>query len=193
MPGPACADAQMRGHTDSGRFSEDLLVEYIDQQRTLRQTGNTVRRQLFLQIYAMAHYLEGAPLDTDASVYSSVIDAPGIKQITMIFLRSLSAEQIQESLSSGLKANASSERYERIRPDIAKFMAAINDDVRRSDEFVLRWYPDGTMDAFFQGDRISSISNAEFAKTMWAIWFGEDSVVDRAALVTRLQRAHESR
>jgi len=192
MLGAAHGDEQLREVSDAALFSERLRIDYSDETRILRQTGETVRKQYFMQIYAMAHYLEGDSPEPGQSLYRAIIDAPGIKQITMVFLRDLSAGQIQKSLSSGLKSNAPKDRYERIGPDVDRFMSAINDDVRRSDEFVLRWYPDGTIDSYHQGHKVSSISNAEFAETMWSIWFGEDSVVDRAALVDRLQRSQEA-
>jgi len=188
----ARADESVQESSGTALFSESLRIDYSDEQRTLRQTGQTVRKQYFMRIYAMAHYLEGVIQEDDGSIYRAIVDAPGIKQITMVFLRDLSAGQIQKSLSSGLRSNASTERYENIRPDIERFMNAINDDVKSSDEFVLRWYPDGTMDSYHEGKKVSSISNAELAETMWSIWFGEDSVVDRAALVERIQPVHEA-
>ena len=191
--GVALADESARETSGIALFSESLRIDYSDEQRILRQTGQTVRKQYFMQIYAMAHYLEGVIPEDNGSIYRAIVDAPGIKQITMVFLRDLSAGQIQKSLSSGLRSNASTERYESIRPDIERFMVAINDDVKSNDEFVLRWYPDGTMDSYHEGNKVSSISNAELAETMWSIWFGEDSVVDRAALVERIQPAHEAR
>ncbi len=183
---PAYADGELRVERDSGAFTESLHIDYNDEQRALRQTGQTVRRQFFMQIYAMAHYLEGAPLDSGESVYSAIIESSGIKQITMVFLRNLSGSQIRNSLSSSLRSIASEERYAVMQPDIDRFMNAIDDDVQRGDEFVLRWYPDGTMESIYQGSRISFIKNAELARSMWTIWFGEKSVVDRAALVDRL-------
>lgn len=182
----AYADEDSRADSGDGAFSESLYVDYNDQQRALRQTGQTVRRQYFMQIYAMAHYLEDTPLDPGDSVYTAIVESPGIKQITMVFLRNLSGSQIRNSLSSSLRSNAGTEHHAVLQPDIDRFMSAIDDDVQRGDEFVLRWYPDGTMDSIFQGSTISSINNAELARSMWAIWFGEKSVVDRAALVDRL-------
>ena len=183
---PVHADTPLPEASETGFFSDSLQVDFNDRPRILQQTGQTVRKQYFMQIYAMAHYLEGVPLGESDSVYRSIITAPGIKQITMVFLRDLSAGQIRKSLSSGLRSNASEVRYESIRPDVERFMSAINADVRSNDEFILRWYPDGTIDSFYEGNRMSSIRNAEFAETMWSIWFGESSVVDRAALVERL-------
>jgi hypothetical protein len=183
---PAHADDDLGAKNENRPFSDSLHIDYKDQQRALRLTGQAVRKQYLMQIYAMAHYLEVAPRDADESGYSAILGSPGIKQITMVFLRSLSAGQIKKSLLSSLQSNASQESYENMRPDVERFMSAIDDDVQRGDEFVLRWYPDGTLDSLYQGRRISSINNAELARAMWTIWFGESSVVDRAALVDRM-------
>ena len=183
---PAYADEDLSAQSRDAAFRDSLYIDYNNQQRALRQTGQTVRRQYFMQIYAMAHYLEDAPLDPGESVYAAIVESTGIKQITMVFLRNLSGSQIRGSLSSSLRSNAGRDHYAVLQPDIDRFMSAIDDDVQGGDEFVLRWYPDGTMDSIYQGSTISSIRNAELAKSMWAIWFGEKSVVDRAALVDRL-------
>jgi hypothetical protein len=166
-------------------FSNSLHIEYEQQQRTLLQTGQAVRKILFAEIYTMAHYLEADTLGSSESVYNAIVESPGIKQVTMTFSRALRAEQIQKSLRSGIRSNASNESYQRMLPDIEAFMNAIDDDVERSDEFVLRWYPDGTLQSFFQGNSIISLNNNDLAQTMWAMWFGERAVVDRRSLVER--------
>jgi len=183
---PACADKDSPVQSTDGAFRDSLSIDYDNQQRALRQTGQTVRKQYLMQIYAMAHYLEDALLDPGESVYAAIVESRGIKQITMVFLRNLKGSQIRGSLSSSLRSNAGQDHYAVLQPDIDRFMNAIDDDVQRGDEFVLRWYPDGTMDSIYQGNTISSIKNAELARSMWAIWFGDKSVVDRAALVDRL-------
>jgi hypothetical protein len=183
---PAYAVEASPVQDSDGAFSESLTVDYNNQLRALRQTGQTVRRQYLLQIYSMAHYLEDAPMDPGESIYAAMVESRGIKQITMVFLRNVRGSQIRDSLSSSLRSNAGQDRYAVLQPDIDRFMSAIDSDVERGDEFVLRWYPDGTMDSIFQGNTISSIKNAELARSMWAIWFGEKSVVDRAALIDRL-------
>ena len=184
---PAHAEHELLARSEHTAFSETLQFVYNDEPRALRQTGQAIRKQLFMQIYAMAHYLEASPpVVVDESAYDAIIDHPGIKQITMVFLRSLSASQIRKTLLSSLRSNASKDDFESMQPDIDRFMSAIDDDVKRGDEFVLRWYPDGTLDSLYQGIRVSSIENARLAGAMWSIWFGEGSAVDRAALVERL-------
>jgi len=186
VPSSACADDSRQQANDDSAFSQSLRIEYDHRPRTLLLTGQAVRKILFMEIYTMAHYLEADTLEAGESVYQAMLESPGVKQVTMIFSRALRADQIQKSLLSGIKSNSSNESYQQMQPDIRAFMDAIGDDVDQGDEFGLRWYPDGTMEAFFQGDSIISIKNNELAKTMWTMWFGERAVVDRKTLVDRL-------
>ena len=104
----------------------------------------------------------------------------------MIFLRALSAKQIQKSLISGIKLNSSEEEYLLITPQVEEFIQAIDGDVEQGDEFIIRWLPDSTLVSIFQGKQISAIKNHIFAKTLWSIWFGNNSIVDRKSLIKEL-------
>lgn len=180
------ADENLHQADGAGHVHDSLKVDYAGRQRTLLETGRAVRKILFMEIYTMAHYLESDTFREGESVYRAVVESPGVKQTNMVFSRDLRADQIQKSLRSGIKANSSEASYDEMQPDVEAFMSAITDGVNEGDEFVLRWYPDGTLQAFFEGHSISSIRNNELAKTMWAMWFGERAVVDRSKLVEHL-------
>ena len=134
----------------------------------------------------MAHYVEEFPADKDDDIYKQILKQPSTKQISMVFMRSLTAKQIQQSLLTGLKANCSKQQFDEIQVDIDAFMQAISEDVDKNDNFVIRWHPDGTMISRFQGRQISAIKNDIFARTLWSIWFGSESVVDRESLVEQM-------
>jgi hypothetical protein len=176
---------------DEKQFPHNIVIEYNNEQMDLFMTGLTIRRKLFLKIYSMAHYIEHLPNVagsdiSDDNIYKSILQNNGIKQISMVFMRKLSAEQIQNSLRSGMQLNSSEADYLKILPQVEEFMQAIHADVKKNDEFVIRWYPDGEVISFFQGTQISSIKSVKFAETLWAIWFGDFSVVDRKALIVEL-------
>lgn len=169
-------------------FPQHIFVEYNNEKLNLFLTGKTVRKKFFLKIYSMAHYVEqrpDAPLKND-EIYQYILQQYRAKQISMVFLRSLKAEQIQESLLSGIKLNTNEEEYLQILPQVETFMRAINANVKENDEFILRWLPDGTIISFFQDKEISSIKDENFARTLWSIWFGDYSVVDRNLLIKEL-------
>jgi hypothetical protein len=176
---------------DKKQFPHNIVIEYNNEQLDLFMTGLTIRRKYFLKIYSMAHYIEQLPNVagsdiSDDDIYKSILQNNGIKQISMVFMRKLSAEQIQNSLRSGIQLNSSEADYLIILPQVEEFMQAIHADVGKNDEFVIRWYPDGSVVSFFQGTQISSIKSVKFAETLWAIWFGDFSVVDKKALIVEL-------
>jgi len=187
----AHADNNVSESRDGKQFPHNIVIEYSNEQLDLFITGLTIRRKFFLKIYSMAHYIEQQPnvagLDiSNDNIYKSILQNNGIKQISMVFMRKLSAEQIRNSLRSGMQLNSSEADYLKILPQVEEFMQAINADVKKNDEFVIRRYPDGTIVSYFQGTQISSIKNVKFAETLWAIWFGDFSVVDRKALIREM-------
>ena len=176
---------------DEKQFPHNIVIEYNNEQLDLFMTGLTIRRKFFLKIYSMAHYTEQLPNVagsdiSDDDIYKSILQNNGIKQISMVFMRKLTAKQIKDSLKSGMQLNSSEADYLKILPQVEEFMQAIYADVKKNDEFVIRWYPDGEVISFFQGTQISSIKSVKFAETLWAIWFGDFSVVDKKALIVEL-------
>jgi hypothetical protein len=187
----AHADNSFSEKQDEKQFPHNIVIEHNNEQLDLFLTGLTIRRKFFLKIYSMAHYIEQQPdvagsVISDNNIYKSILQNNSTKQISMIFLRKLSAEQIQKSLRAGIKLNSNEAEYLQILPQIEEFMQAINANVKKNDEFIIRWHPDGTVVSFFQGAQISSNRNMKFAETLWAIWFGNFSVVDRKALIEEM-------
>ncbi len=176
---------------DEKQFPHNIVVEHNNKQLDLFMTGITIRRKYFLKIYSMAHYIEQQPdgLDSGISddiIYKNILQNNGAKQISMVFLRSLTAQQIQKSLRSGIELNTNKQEYLQILPQIEEFMHAIDEDVKKNDEFIIRWFPDGSVISIFQDKKISAIKNDRFARTLWLIWFGDHSVVDRKSLIKEL-------
>ncbi len=183
------ADVRFSETKSEDTFPTRVAIEYNNEQRNLFLTGSTIRRKFFLKIYAMAHYLERKPGISDVSdeqIYENILEDNSTKQISMIFLRALTAKQIQNSLISGIKLNTNEEQYLQITPQLEEFIQPINGDVIENDEFIIRWLPDGTLVSIFQGEEISAIKNNGFARALWSIWFGNESVVDRKSLIKEL-------
>ncbi len=178
--------AEQSNSSSASGFPEIIVIDQDNQSLSLSLTGLTIRKKFFLDIYSMAHYIEEIPVAASDDIYSEILQQPSTKQISMVFMRSLTAKQIQQSLMTGLKANCSEKQFQQIQTDIDVFMQAIYEDVDKNDNFVIRWYPDGTMVSLFQGRQISAIKNDVFARTLWSIWFGSESVVDRESLVEQL-------
>ncbi|MCC6396564.1 MAG: chalcone isomerase family protein, partial [Bacteroidetes bacterium] len=72
-----------------------------------------------------------------------------------------------------------------IAPLVQKFLGYFTKDVKEDDRFVLQWRPGGTIIAQTQGTDHPPITDPTFARVLWSIWMGEDSIVDREELVER--------
>jgi chalcone isomerase-like protein len=173
------------------QFPDNIIVDYNDEQLELNLTGMTIRKKFFMKIYSMAHYLEMSSgvsgfSDSNDKIYENILQQKITKQISMVFLRTLKAEQIQKSLISGIKLNTNEEEYKQILPQLESFIRPITEDVNQSDEFVLRWYSNDTVVSTFQGEQISSIKDRTFARALWSIWFGRHSIVERSALIEQM-------
>jgi hypothetical protein len=77
-------------------------------------------------------------------------------------------------------------QYKELKSLIDKFLGFFTKDVKENDSFVYRWMPDGNLITIINNEEKPVISSSLFARTLWSIWFGEDSVVDREDLVARM-------
>ncbi len=165
------------------------LVRFTDAgtERKLELTGLTGRRKFFLNVYCVAHYMQDVPHGTPQAVLGSVLEDDSAKQVTMDFVRDVSSSRIQGALLEGFRENSTDSEFEQIQPFLKKFLDSIDKDVKEDDRFVIRWLPGGRTISLFRGQEVSRITNVTFARALWSIWFGEESVVDRSELVKFLK------
>lgn len=155
---------------------------------TVQLTGVAVRKKLIFKVYGMAHYLENPAPGTHAGVIKDVLSDGKAKQITMIFVRDVDPASIQKAYRDGFKENASREESQQLQPLIDKFVGNFASDVKENDVFILRWLPGGTIIPIIMGQEKEPITNPAFARVLWTIWFGGDSIVDPDDLVARVAK-----
>lgn len=153
---------------------------------SLQATGTAVRKKLVFKVYGMAHYMQDPVRGSEDAIFKAILEEGKAKQITMTFVREVTPVQITDAYRDGVKENASKEEQAAIASDLGKFLGFFTDPVKENDTFILRWLPGGTISATIQGKEKGSITNPTFARVLWTIWFGEDSIVDRDDLVERL-------
>lgn len=170
-------------------FPNRIYIQHSDESSELVLTGEAERTIFFFSIYDMAHYVDEKLVDSSLSeeeIYEKILLQNNIKQISMVFSRSLTAEQIQEALIDGIKLNTNDEEYAQIVSQIEEFIRPITQDVEENDEFMLRRFPNGRVVSSFQGREISSVENETFARALWSMWFGNDSIVNKKSLIKHL-------
>lgn len=149
-------------------------------------TGLTVRKKFFFKVYGMAHYMQDPVRSGKSEAFAAIMSDGKAKQITMEFARDVDAAKIKEAYQDGFKEHATKDELKNIDPLINRFIAYFSKDVKENDTYILRWFPGGTIVAVIQGEEEPAITDVTFARTLWSIWFGESSIVDRDDLVARM-------
>jgi hypothetical protein len=168
-------------------FPEWITFKHGGRDYTLGATGTAVRKKLIVKVYGMVHYVENPEkAGSKWDAFNEVIYTNKAKQITMDFVRDVDVPKIRDAYLTGFKENCSKEEFNRIQGQINQFLVYFDRDVKENDRFILRWLPGGSVVAIIANTEKPAITNELFARTLWLIWFGNDSIVDRDDLITRL-------
>jgi hypothetical protein len=167
-------------------FQKEVSFSYEDVDYNLIATGTAVRKKFIFKVYGMIHYMQDAPEGNSEDIFSAILEDNTAKQIIMDFTRDVGANKIKGAFQSGFEKNSTEEELKNIQPLIDKFLEYFNAEVKKNEQYILRWLPDGTVISIIQGKEYPMIKDVTFARVLWTIWFGEDSIVDRDNLISFL-------
>lgn len=149
-------------------------------------TGVAVRKKFVFKVYGMAHYVQDpVKAPREEALGGMLIDGKA-RQIIMDFARDVDASKIRDAYTDGFKENATSDELKSIQPLVDQFITYFAVDVREKQQFILRWLPGGVILATVAGEEKPPITSPLFARVLWSIWLGKDSIVDRDDLVARI-------
>ncbi len=169
------------------KFPAEITFQYQDADYSLTITGVAVRKaKIFFKVYGIAHYMKDPVQGNKEEVLESVLTDGKAKQITMDFARGVGADDIRNAYRDGFKKNSTEEEIAEIQPLVDQFLGYFAKKVEENEKYILRWLPGGTIVSIVQGEEKPAITNKIFAKTLWSIWLGKDSIVDREDLVKRI-------
>ncbi|MGB2957619.1 MAG: chalcone isomerase family protein [Bacteroidota bacterium] len=169
-------------------FLREVTLSHDSTEYTLTATGTTVRKKFFFKVYGMVHYMEDPQSGSVEEVIQSVLTEEKAKQIVMDFSRDVGGHQIQDAYRDGFKENATEEELKTIQADVDSFVNYYSAEIKENDQLLLRWLPGGTVVAIIKGEEQPPITNPTFARVLWTIWFGPDSIVDPEELVSLFSR-----
>lgn len=186
---PFCIYAQQTvKESSTGKyFPSEIKFKNAEKEITLQLTGLTVRKKIIFKVYGIAHYMENPVRVADEeSAFKAIFTDDRAKQIVMDFARDVESAKIKEAYNDGFKQHATQQEYQKIQPLVNQFTGYFTKDVKENQQFVLRWLPGGVIQTILQGEEKPTITEPVFARVLWTIWFGEDSIVDRDDLVSRM-------
>ena len=183
---PALAQEMVEESSTGKKFPAEVSFTYDGKDYTLSLTGLTVRKKFVFKVYGVAHYMEEPGSMSEEEAYKAVLTDGKAKQITMDFARDVGAGKIQGAYRDGFKKNATDAEMSEIQQYVDQFVGYFDKDVKENEQYILRWLPGGTVVTIVQGEEKPAITNATFAKVLWSIWLGEDSIVKREKLIERM-------
>ena len=182
----ALAQENVQEPSTGKTFPATVKYSWHGNDYTMTLTGVAVRKKLVFKVYGMAHYAEEPVKGTkDAALAAMLVDGKA-RQITMEFARDVDAGKIRDAYRDGFKENATADEMASLQPLVDQFIGYFALDVRENQQFILRWLPGGTVVASVAGEEKPPITSPLFARVLWSIWLGKDSIVDREDLVARI-------
>jgi hypothetical protein len=151
---------------------------------SLSATGTTVRKKLFIKVYAVVHYLEGTLQGSPEARLQEVLQDGPAKQLTLDFARDVGQTQIQDAFRDGFTANATDDEFASIEPKVQRFLSFFDREITENSQLTFRWLPGGVVLTEAYGEWKEPLTDPTFARVLWTIWFGEDSIVDPEELVS---------
>lgn len=150
----------------------------------LHKTGESERKILFLRIYWIAHYLE-LPYTEEVPVHES--HSP--RAVHLVFQRTISGKRIEKEFIELIQSRCNDSEWADLQESVYAYTRPFAEgNVRKGDRFTLEWIPPFKLVSFFNEDLISSIDNPRFARLLWSVWTGADSIVDAQALLGKYFR-----
>ena len=183
---PAFAQENVKEPSTGKDFPGQVSFTNEGKTYTVSITGVSVRKKLVFKVYGMAHYLEKFTKGSDKEAFDALMADGNAKQITMEFARDVDAAKIKETYEESFKEHATGAELKAIKPYLDQFLGFFTQDVKENDRFILRWTPGGTITSNIIGQEKPAITDVTFARILWSIWLGEDSVVDRDDLIQRM-------
>lgn len=181
------AQSELKDNATGAVFPSDVSFDYNGKNYHLQATGVSTRKKFFVTVYSVAHYLQDGTGSVGGNKFQAILQDDKAKQLSIKWARSIDSGKVQDGFQESFKKALSQSDYAKLQNAVNEFVGFFNKNVNKGDESVIKWAPGGYVEVDFNGNKVGSLTNTDFAKGLWTIWFGEKSVVDRNQLVSLLK------
>lgn len=181
---PSYAANEVTDKSTGISFPEHVTFIVNDKEYQLQATGVATRKKLVIKVYSIASYLQDGVAAGQDKI-QTILNDDYAKQLSIKWARDVPVAKIQEVYKESLGHSFPSASAA-VQSDINKFLSFYSQDAKKGDEHILRWAPGGIVEVSINGNKMGTISDVEFAKGLWSIWFGPHSVVDKDNLISLL-------
>lgn len=135
--------------------------------------------------YTMAHYMEAATKEAEATWYGVILEKPAVKQMVFSYEADITGEALKKIYTRFFSKVVSPDELGKNKAAIDEFLAAMNAPIAAKQQFAFRWLPDNRMVIILPAQE-KILSASPIASWFWKSWFGDASPLDRAALIAKL-------
>ena len=149
------------------RFEDQLTL--ADQALVLNGVG--MRVKMIIKVYAVGLYVPRRDVSA-----ASVLNQPGPKSVRIVMLRNVSAEQLAESLVTGVEDNASTAEQAALRKRLEVLQATMLKvgEAQKGSVIQLDYVPGQGTHITFGGKSLGQdIAGEDFYRALLRIWLGE--------------------
>ena len=138
----------------------------------LTLNGAGLRKRAFFQVYAIGLYVQDRKADP--------ISQPGPKRVHIHMLRDVGAEQFNEALGDGIKANHSEAEAKALEPRLQQLGAIIGEvkEAKKGMVIAIDWTGRATQVLIDGKPAGRPIDGEDFYRALLRIWLGENPVQD---------------
>lgn len=165
-------------------FPLQIVIQKGENSYTLQATGMATKTRFYNKEYTVVHYMQEPPINDAQMLMHDITSDDKTKQLTIHWVRSASAQQIQDSFLEAFHTELQPRDYVPIENEINQFISLFNQPAHLDDEYVIRWLRGGIIEVKINGRERGIFRNIAFAKALWGLWFGPDSMVDSKKLTS---------
>lgn len=169
--------------TTKNSFLKNIQIDTRIKNYQLQATGTDSRSKYFIKVYSVAHYWENPIQGKRDELFQAIMQDDKAKQFIFHWLYDIDSKKLRDGFLESFHMLLTESQFRHMTPSIEKFVGYFNKDIKVNDIHQISWIPGGTIDVIVNGERKGSIKDKEFAETLWTIWMGPKSSLNRNNLI----------
>lgn len=146
---------------------------------TMDKTGEATKGDL----YSIAHYLQGAIEAQERVILVQIFSDGEAKEFLIEWMKDVKQDEIKKELKSSFEKALDKKELAENEKEIESFINFFNRDVKAKDQTKILWMAKGQLQVFYGSDQKGEINSIPFAKAVWKVWLGPNSVVNKSLLI----------
>lgn len=164
-------------------FPKEISFSHDNHEYHLSLTGVALRKKLIVKVYNVASYLQSDAPKGD--ILNEIMQDSFAKQLTLKWVHDVDKNRVVNGYRESFENALSTTEKSQLQSEINQYLSFFQNDVKKGDVHVLRWLPGGYVEVLVNDQKVGSVTNPNFAKGLWSIWFGPKSVVNREQLISQ--------